>query len=86
MKRDTQCVSGASVLVDLDHRGEYPEKISLDGILDKDGRVVYIGDARYSHGDGFYRCLASVDSCLCVVEVKLTLGAPKKPENGTRNV
>ena len=50
---------------------EYPNKISLDGIIDKGGSVTYIGDATYSHGDGFYKCLARVGEALCVVEVRL---------------
>jgi hypothetical protein len=83
MKQGTQSVSGASVLVDLAHRGEYPARVRLDGLLDRGGRVRYIGDATYSHGDGFYRCLAGVDDCMCVVEVKLTFGAPTM--SGTEN-
>ena len=52
----------------------YPEKIPVDGIIDRDGRITYIGDAMYSHGDGFYRCLARVDETLCIVEVRIKLG------------
>jgi len=48
-----------------------PPKVNLDGRTDKDGRILYLGDATYTHGDGFYRCLAQVDSALCVVEVRI---------------
>ena len=49
----------------------HPAKISLDQRIDRDGRVTYLGDAQYSHGDGFYKCLARVDNALCVVEVRV---------------
>jgi len=49
----------------------YPLKVSLDGQIDCDGNVQYIGDATYSHGEGFYKCLARVGAGLCVVEVRL---------------
>lgn len=49
----------------------YPPKVALDGKIDCDGMVTYHGDATYSHGDGFYRCLARVGLTLCVVEVRL---------------
>jgi len=50
----------------------YPEKIPVDKMTDKSGRIQYIGDATYSHGEGFYKCLADVDGALCTVEVKIS--------------
>jgi hypothetical protein len=49
----------------------HPPKIPLDGRIDRDGRITYIGDAQYSHGDGLYRVLARVDEALCVMEVRI---------------
>ena len=51
----------------------YPERVPVDGRLDMDGRITYIGDARYDHGDGFYKCLARVDNALCLVEVRIQI-------------
>ena len=52
----------------------YPPKISIDGYFGPGDNVIrYIGDATYSHGEGFYRCLAEVSGALCVVEVRLRL-------------
>jgi len=82
MKQGTQSDPPLTVLVDLDHRGEYPRKIRLDGLLDRSGRIGYIGDATFSHGDGYYRCLARVDQMLCVVEIKLSLSAPTNMKLG----
>lgn len=51
----------------------YPPKISVHDRIDADGRITYIGEATYSHGDGFYKCLARVDNSLCVVEIRVQL-------------
>ena len=58
---------------------KYPNKISLDGVIDKGGAVTYIGDATYSHGEGFYKCMARVGEALCVVEAHLTFLEPPNP-------
>jgi hypothetical protein len=52
----------------------YPPKIPLDGriVCDREG-IVVVGDGYFSHGAGFYRCLAQVGQALCVVEVKITI-------------
>lgn len=49
----------------------YPNKVPLDGHIDCDGAVTYVGDATYQRGEGFYKCLARVGEALCVVEVRL---------------
>jgi len=49
----------------------YAPKVSVDGRIDKDGLIEYIGDASYSHGEGLYKCLARVGEALCVVEIQI---------------
>lgn len=45
-------------------------QIDLDGVIDRDGLVTYIGKATHSNGSK-YRCLARVGDALCVVEVDI---------------
>lgn len=45
-------------------------EIDLDGYVDERG-IEYLGRAA-RQPDGTWRCAAVVESCLCVVELKLT--------------
>ena len=48
-------------------------EIDLDGVLEelpRGGWVQYIGKAR-QQSDGTWRCLANVEGCLCIVQVKV---------------
>jgi hypothetical protein len=51
----------------------YPPTVPLDGQLAAGGLVTYYGEAQYSHGEGFYICLARVGNVLCRVEVRIKL-------------
>lgn len=46
-------------------------EVDLDGHVDLKG-VEYIGKAR-RQPDGTWQCLANVDGCLCIVQVKIWL-------------
>jgi len=46
------------------------QEVNLDGYID-DKCIQYIGKAILKE-NGFYHCLANINGCLCVVEVKLT--------------
>lgn len=50
----------------------YPNKVNVEGLTSRSGSISYLGEATYSHGDGFYKCLANVDGTLCIVEVKIS--------------
>lgn len=49
----------------------YPARVDVDGVIDLDGFVTYIGAAHYSHGDGIYVALARVGQSLARVELKV---------------
>ena len=50
----------------------YPPSVKVDGLMTHDGNVEYIGNATYTHGDGYYRAIAKIGgTSLCVMEVKL---------------
>lgn len=70
--------SPAEVLIDEACTAMIGGEIDLDGHVDRRG-VEYIGKAT-RQPDGSWRCLALVDSALCIVEAKITFnpspGAP----------
>lgn len=47
-----------------------PKLVDLDGHIDAKG-IEYIGKASLQ-ANGLYKCMAVVEGCLCIVEVKLT--------------
>ena len=56
----------------------YGKMVDVDGFVDPKykGGVIYMGKAVHVF-DNIYRCLATCDGALCIVEASITFGAPQ---------
>lgn len=57
----------------LDLQYDPPVTVDVNGMLDPEGQISYIGKA-HRQLDGKWRCLANVGGALCLVEVRIEVG------------